>query len=50
MTENEVMDWMEKYLDGTKAETSAFGMIKADINEHGFPNVLCTLVYCEHRR
>ena len=36
MTENEVMDWMEKYLDGTKAETSALGMIKADINEHGF--------------
>ena len=30
------MDWMEKYLDGTKAETSALGMIKADINEHGF--------------
>jgi len=36
MTENEVMNWMEKYLVGTKAETSALGMIKADINEHGF--------------
>ena len=36
MTENEVKDWMEKYLSGTKAETSALGMIKADINEHGF--------------
>ena len=36
MTEQEVMDWMEKYLVGTKAETSALGMIKADINEHGF--------------
>lgn len=27
---------MEKYLDGTKAETSALGMIRADIAEHGF--------------
>tara|TARA_B100001939_G_scaffold320863_1_gene310072 strand:+ start:309 stop:689 length:381 start_codon:yes stop_codon:yes gene_type:complete len=36
MTEQEVMDWMERYLDGTKAETSALGMIKADIAEHGF--------------
>ena len=36
MTEQEVMDWMERYLDGTKAETSALGMIKADIVEHGF--------------
>jgi hypothetical protein len=30
------MDWMESYLDGTKAETSALGMIKADIVEYGF--------------
>lgn len=30
------MDWMKSYLDGTKAETSALGMIKADIAEHGF--------------
>lgn len=36
MTEQEVMNWMESYLDGTKAETSALGMIKADIAEHGF--------------
>ena len=36
MTEQEVMNWMERYLNGTKAETSALGMIKADITEHGF--------------
>ncbi len=36
MTEQEVIDWMESYLDGTKAETSALGMIKADIIEYGF--------------
>tara|TARA_Y100000289_G_scaffold58741_1_gene64217 strand:+ start:555 stop:935 length:381 start_codon:yes stop_codon:yes gene_type:complete len=36
MTEQEVMEWMESYLVGTQAETSALGMIKADINEHGF--------------
>ena len=36
MKEQEVMDWMERYLDGTKAETSALGMIKADIREFGF--------------
>jgi len=36
MTEQEVMEWMESYLMGTQAETSALGMIKADINEHGF--------------
>jgi len=36
MTEQEVMNWMEGYLTGTKAETSALGMIKADIAEHGF--------------
>ncbi len=30
------MEWMESYLVGTQAETSALGMIKADINEHGF--------------
>ena len=36
MTQQEVIEWMEKYLDGTKAETSALGMIKADIAEHGF--------------
>ena len=36
MTEHEVMDWMESYLSVTKAETSAKGMIKADIAEFGF--------------
>ena len=36
MTEQEVMEWMESYLVGTKAETSALGMIKADIREFGF--------------
>lgn len=36
MTEKEVMNWMEHYLDGTKAETSALGMIKADVHEYGF--------------
>lgn len=34
------MEWMEKYLDGTKAEKTALGMIKADIGEHGFENWL----------
>lgn len=36
MTEQEVMSWMEEYLDGTKAEKSALGMIRADIMEYGF--------------
>lgn len=40
MTEHEVMEWMEKYLDGTKVEITALGMIKADIDEHGFENWL----------
>ena len=30
------MEWMEGYLVGSKAETSALGMIKADIREFGF--------------
>ena len=34
------MEWMEKYLDGTKAEQTALGMIKMDISEHGFENWL----------
>lgn len=34
------MEWMEKYLDGTKAEQTALGMIKIDIAEHGFENWL----------
>mgnify|MGYP003132229610 CR=1 FL=1 len=40
MTQKKVMEWMEKYLDGTKAEQTALGMIKADIGEHGFDNWL----------
>lgn len=40
MTEQEVMEWMEGYLDGTKVEATALGMIKADIDEHGFENWL----------
>jgi|TARA_R100001129_G_scaffold53873_1_gene37007 hypothetical protein len=34
------MEWMENYLDGTKAEQTALGMIKIDIAEHGFENWL----------
>ena len=34
------MEWMENYLDGTKAEQTALGMIKIDIEEHGFENWL----------
>jgi hypothetical protein len=30
------MEWMDEYLDGTKAEQTALGMIKADIGEYGF--------------
>lgn len=40
MTEQQVMEWMEDYLDGTKVEATALGMIKADIDEHGFENWL----------
>ncbi len=40
MTQQEVMEWMEGYLVGTKAETSALGMIKADIREIGFDTFL----------
>lgn len=40
MTQQEVMEWMEGYLEGTKAETSALGMIKADIREFGFDTFL----------
>ena len=31
---------MEEYLDGTKVELTALGMIKVDIEEHGFENWL----------
>ena len=34
------MEWMEGYLDGTKAEQTALGMIQIDIAEHGFENWL----------
>ena len=34
------MEWMENYLDGTKAEQTALGMIQIDIAEHGFENWL----------
>lgn len=40
MTEQQVMEWMEDYLDGTKVELTALGMIKTDIAEHGFENWL----------
>tara|TARA_Y100000015_G_C2363374_1_gene76328 strand:- start:266 stop:646 length:381 start_codon:yes stop_codon:yes gene_type:complete len=40
MTQEQVMEWMEKYLDGTKAEQTALGMIQIDIAEHGFENWL----------
>ena len=40
MTETEVIKWMENYLDGTAAEKSAMGMIRADIKEHGFQTFL----------
>ena len=36
MTEQQVIEWMEGYLDGTKTELTALGMIKSDINEYGF--------------
>ena len=32
------MEWMEEYLDGTKSEQTALGMILLDIDEHGFDN------------
>jgi hypothetical protein len=32
------MEWMTKYLDGTKSEQTALGMILLDIDEHGFDN------------
>jgi len=40
MTQEQVMEWMEEYLDGAKAEQTALGMIKMDIAEHGFENWL----------
>lgn len=38
MTQEQVVEWMTKYLDGTKAEQTALGMILLDIDEHGFDN------------
>ena len=40
MTEKEVMEWMTKYLDGTNAQKSALGMIRADIMDYGFQGFL----------
>lgn len=40
MTEQQVMEWMEEFLDGGKVELTALGMIKTDIKEHGFENWL----------
>jgi len=36
MTEQEVMKWMETYLEATMPERTALGMIRADIDEYGF--------------
>ena len=40
MTQEQVMEWMHKYLDGTQTEQAALKMIKLDISEHGFENWL----------
>ena len=40
MTEQEVMNWMETYLEATMPERTALGMIKADIDEYGFDTFL----------
>ena len=40
MTEQEVIKWMETYLQGTMPERTALGMIKADIDEVGFESFL----------
>ena len=40
MTEKEVMEWMTEYLDGTNAQKSALGMIRADIMDYGFQGLL----------
>jgi len=40
MTQQEVMEWMETYLNGTMPEKSALGMIKQDIKEYGFDTFL----------
>jgi len=36
MTEHEVIEWIETYLDGTNYELTARGMILNDINEYSF--------------
>lgn len=38
MTQEDVIDWMEEYLQGTKSEQTAFGMIMSDIKEYDFDN------------
>jgi|TARA_R100000479_G_scaffold146138_1_gene81565 hypothetical protein len=40
MTEQEVMEWMEGYLEATMPKRTALGMIKADIKEYGFDTFL----------
>lgn len=40
MTEQEVMEWMEKYLEGEKHRSTTFGMIRADIMDYGFKGFL----------
>ena len=40
MTEQEVIKWMETYLQGTMPERTALGMIKADLDEVGFDTFL----------
>ena len=36
MTEHEVIEWIETYLDGTNCELTAKGMILNDIDEYSF--------------
>lgn len=36
MTQEQVIDWMGDYLQGTKPEQTAYGMIMADIKEYNF--------------
>lgn len=40
MTEQEVMEWMESYLEGKRPRPTTLGMIRADIMEHGFSGFL----------
>ena len=40
MTEQEVIEWMETYLQGEKSRSTTFGMIRADIMDYGFDGFL----------